>query len=120
MQSVCELSTTALPYFQKLSYSKVSYSGGLCENCISYLRALNCGLCRAWFSVGWWSRGEGLDAALSSRMGPRALGKGLGSRKGTGDPFAAPFHTKAHIFLTSTCSSLLVVRLLSLSLCSDT
>lgn len=47
-----------------------------------YLPALNC-LCRARLSVGWWSRGESLDAALSLRLGPQALGKGLGSREGT-------------------------------------
>ena len=54
---------------------------------------------------------ESLAAALSPRLGLPALGKG--ARGGMGQPFAAPFCTKPHVFMTSTCSLLLAVRLLS-------
>lgn len=56
----------------------------------------------------------------ASEWGHKPWEKGLGSREGT-QAFAAPFHAKPHIFLTSTCSLLLMVRLLHLlSLGSDT
>lgn len=111
MQILCELSREALSYSQNFSYSKVYYSGGLCENSITYI-FLPCIIpaetCCLW---GGDLEGRSLAAALSPRPGPLALGKG--NREGMGRPFAAPFLAELGIFMTSTCSLLLTVRILS-------
>lgn len=59
--------------------------------------------------------GESLAAALRSRLGPPVLDKGAGEQGRHMRAFSSPFHNTAHVFVTSTCSLLLRVRLLSAS-----
>lgn len=119
MQSVCELSSTAQPYSQKLGYSKVSYSGGLRENRITLSPCLKLSLQSPALRGLVIQRGEP-GCCSQPQTGATSPGKGAGEQGRRTEPFGAPFHTKPHIFLTPTCSLLLMVRLLGPSLGSDT
>lgn len=68
---------------EKTSVTARSFVQEVCEDCINYLLVFSC-LCLALPGL-LIQRGEP-GCALSLRLGPRTLEKGLGRRKGTGEP----------------------------------